>query len=104
METCLHIDAPLFPSMIDPTDPTELQRRRQAFSQSTARRWTWSPHRSGPTVLVRGHAAFPSFSASTDWSPRLQALQQLSRDPDVKLSTAICVHVCIQIPILGVSM
>lgn len=29
---------PLFPSIIDPTDPTELQRRRQAFSQSTARR------------------------------------------------------------------
>lgn len=34
MKTCLHIGAPLFPSIIDPTDPTELQRRRQAVSQA----------------------------------------------------------------------
>lgn len=94
---------PLFPSIIDPTDPTELQRRRQAFSQSTARRWTWSPHRSGPAVLIRGHDAFVSLFASTDGtvsSGDVPRFQMFSNSPRSQCQLP-CVHVYIQIYTLG---
>lgn len=109
METCLHIDAPLFPSIIDPADPTELQRRWQAVSQSTARRTVSTQvgaGRAGSRSRCFSIALRLDGRDSIQWgvSPRLQTLQQLPRGPNVNLSTAICVHIYIQISIVGVSM
>lgn len=101
METCLHIDAPLFPSIIDPTDPTELQRRRQAVSQAQpGDGHGLHTDRGRPCWFKLGHAAFASLSASTDWTI---SSGHVPETPDVhQLPEVMCVHVCIQISIVGI--